>query len=234
MAIADKAALRAKIRDILTEDDVSVLPDSYIDDAILETEQELNTGEFGIAKETLRVLEMIAVEYAEPFEGEAFVTLPDGFLGLRYLKDTNSNTVPRIEYRAPDDFVSVRDQGTDIWIYTISNVQKVKDGQIVSVPQLRVKASVPDGTRLEAGYYAEISPLKEDTDTNWLLQKKQNIYIYGALYFLSDVLQDLNTDGRADRYFAKFQKGVLGMIRTDKRKSTKQGSIAYGNWQATA
>jgi len=47
-----------------------------------------------------------------------------------------------------------------------------------------------DGSRLVVEYLAEVSKLTDDADTNWLLEKYPDIYLYGALLSATSYLHD--------------------------------------------
>ena len=154
MIYADRAALKAAVRSLLSEDNQDVLSDSVIEDAIGFVEADLNWGTWGPFNKTFRLLEMQEVKRATILDdGEEYVTLPDGFITMRYVYVTTSSNKQALEYSAPNDFVGEPDSlPTYQRIYTIS------------AGQIRLKPVMAAQDVLEMGYYTIVPCLLYTSD----------------------------------------------------------------------
>lgn len=129
-------------------------------------------------------------------------TLPDDFGEMITFGPAGTH----VDYVLPSEFDSFNAYTGDARVYTIQS------------GTLRVLPRPTDGT-IPIGYYAQITPLIADGDTNWLLTRAPDIYLYGALLQaefygwndarlplikqgLDEALLELRADGQSRRWGA--------------------------------
>lgn len=220
MSYANRGELKQAVRDWLTEESSTVLPDSVIEDAIGFVESDLNWNTWGPQSKTFRVFDMQEVSFTTVISDDVeYIGLPDDFISMRYVVQTSGQSKQTLKYATPEDFVDVQRDSGDSLIYTYSN------------QQLRVKPSLNTDDTLEMGYYQEVPALADDTSTNWLLEKAPKIYLSGALSHLGVFLDGVQMQ---ERYEAAYVTTVLGMITQDIRRRVGEGPVAYGQHERVA
>lgn len=220
MSYANRGELKQAVRDWLTEESTTVLPDSTIEDAIGFVESDLNWNAWGPQSKLFRVFDMQAVKTTSILDDdEEYISLPPDFVSMRYVVQTSGQSKLTLTYATPEDFVNSQRESGDSLIYTYSN------------QQLRVKPKMNQGDTVEMGYYQEVPALADDTSTNWLLEKAPKIYLAGSLTHLGVFLDGVQMQ---ERYEASYVSTVLGMITQDIRRRSGEGPLSLGQHEAVA
>ena len=187
MAFANLGELKTVINDTLNRDDLT----AQIPNFIKMNEESVNRK--------VNVSEM--EEYTEFTINVGQTTLPTNFLEMRNIQMKNS------EY--PLQYVphnSLDGIGSDSGIPRFYSIQGTK---------LLFYPFPPDATVGIMRYLAEVTPLVNDVDTNWLLSKSPQIYLYGTLLHAAPFLND---DSRLPVWSALFEDAVKALNDQDKRR----------------
>lgn len=187
MAFANLGELKTVINDTLNRDDLT----AQIPNFIKMNEESVNRK--------VNVSEM--EEYTEFTINVGQTTLPTNFLEMRNIQMKNS------EY--PLQYVphnSLDGIGADSGIPRFYSIQGTK---------LLFYPFPPDSTIGIMRYLAEVTPLVNDVDTNWLLNKSPQIYLYGTLLHAAPFLND---DSRLPVWSALFEDAVKALNDQDKRR----------------
>lgn len=75
---------------------------------------------------------------------------------------------------------------------------------------------------LSLGYYAKIPALGPDNQTNWLILKNKQAYLYGALLVSSPFLMD---DARLGTWGTLYAKAIVGLTNTDFRGKYSRAAV---------
>jgi hypothetical protein len=187
MAFANLGELKTVISDTLNRDDLT----AQIPNFIKMNEESVNRK--------VNVSEM--EEYTEFTINVGQTTLPTNFLEMRNIQMKNS------EY--PLQYVphnSLDGIGADSGIPKFYSIQGTK---------LLFYPFPPDSTIGIMRYLAEVTPLVNDVDTNWLLNKSPQIYLYGTLLHAAPFLND---DSRLPVWGALFEDAIKALNDQDKRR----------------
>ncbi|OAE37643.1 phage adaptor protein [Agrobacterium tumefaciens] len=196
MAFSTYSDLKSKIAKYLARSGL----DTEIADAIAMFESEYNAGEDNYFSESVFPFTTVA--------GTALVTLPSDFNEPVSLSMDKYGDVPIIS------------------LASLQNRAVVTQGRPTAAalyPGSRLKLSAtPDAVySLELIYEANLAALSDASPTNWMLQKYPNVYVYGALKYMLDYLQDGVRADTIERKYLGFLNGIQG-----KKASKKLGNNA--------
>lgn len=220
MPFSNRGELKTAIRGWLVEESADVLSDSDMNDAISFVESDLNYGVWGPQQRQFRVFETQAVKFTTiTADDEEYISLPNGFITMRYVVVTTSQDKQTLEYATPEDFIDRQTDSGDTSNFTISN------------QQLRVKPTLAKSDQVEMGYYQEVPALDSDTASNWLLAQNPQIYQYGAITHLSPNLFSAEALQRAS---SGYERAVLNKIVSDARRQVAEGPVTLGSHEQVA
>ena len=167
MAITNYGQLKSSIADFLNRDDLT----SVIPDFITMAHARLNRK--------LRVMDMIQRSTASI--STQYTALPGGFLEMRNIQ-LNVSTPKPLEYLTPEQMDEERLLGNNT---TSEPVYYTILGGLIEV------FPTPDASyELELAWYKEMTAMSADSDTNWLLTKAPDVYLYGSLIHSAPYLKD--------------------------------------------
>lgn len=194
--ITNYTTLVSTVADYLNRQDLSAQIPTFIQLA----EADLNTR--------LRCREMIV--RATTTNDDEYVRLP-----LDYLEGINLQLVggqSPLRYITLDeaDIVNARQGYTSPTFYSLMN------GAIELVPPPATGVDV----EIEMVYYGKITALSESNQTNWLLLKAPDVYLYGALVHAAPFLMD---DQRIS-VFGSFYSQRVEALNDESQKSLHSGS----------
>lgn len=184
------AELRTEVAAFLQRDDLTAIIPTFITMATQRFSDELRTPEMEAVVSTT-----ITSEWTQ---------LPSDFRAMRVLEGDGNV----LEYRTPWQIQRLvqTDATPDYPVYTIQDMQ------------FRIypfQSSLP----VELTYYAALTPLVNGGDTNWLLQKRPDVYLHGALVHAWLYVQD--------REAATFSQAVVDKYMTEANRAARQ--ISYGS-----
>jgi hypothetical protein len=153
--------LRADVTDWLQRSDLAAAIPTFIDFATARFSDELRTPE----------METIA---STTVTGD-WTALPDDFRAIRLIEAGDKV----LEYRTPWQVQRMvqRSATPPAAVYTIQDMQ------------FRIYPSIA-GTAADLTYYAALTPLVSAGDSNWLLLKRPDVYLQGALFYAWQYLHD--------------------------------------------
>lgn len=138
--------------------------DTEINDFILLAEKEMLSN----PTESLKISEAETISTASTVITTRFLALPDGFKKARNFSITLPNGVGKLLYRTPDQMV-IR-SGTDVpCFFTIQGNEIAFD----ILPE--------EVWTVTFNYFKDFTPLTVTNQTNIILDKYPNIYLFGAL-----------------------------------------------------
>jgi hypothetical protein len=141
-----------------------------------------------------------------------FIELPGDFLAAAGLQ-LNTEPARRLEFRTTEALDALKPAygaaGTPVWYSVVG-------GEIEVLP-------APDGNcEAELTYYRRLTPLSDDTPSNWLLDAYPDVYFHGTLALAGPYVNDPRTPAWAAMYDAALQD----MIIDDDRARFPQGRVA--------
>jgi len=168
MAITNYGELKSAVGDFLNRSDLTSVIPTFIDFA----EAEFNR--------ILRIRQMVA--RAEAVIDSRFSAVPADFLEAKDLVIVTGNPVTPLQFITQQEMAQLRN--TTITSAGKPNYFSVVGGQFEFLP-------TPDAEySLEMTYYANITPLANDSDTNWLLTAYPDLYLYTSLMHSAPYLKD--------------------------------------------
>jgi hypothetical protein len=168
MAITNYGELKSAIGDFLNRSDLTSVIPTFIDFA----EAEINR--------TLRVRQMVA--RAEAAIDTRFSAVPSDFVEAKDLVIVTGTPVTPLEFVTQQEMAQIRN--TEIASAGKPKYFSVVGAQFEFVP-------TPDAEySLEMTYFAKISALTLDADTNWLLTDYPDLYLYNSLMHSAPYLKD--------------------------------------------
>lgn len=160
----------------------------------------------------LRVNSMLARTVATATSD--YVELPTDWLQHSSIVVTAPNdVVSSLVYVSPDEYYDIRKNGQTGTprYYTIVN------SDIVLYP-------APGGSvTMEITYYQKIPALTASNQTNWLLQRSPDLYLYGALLEAEPYLQN---DARTVLWSSKVQQVIEAMRMESERARMPSGALS--------
>ena len=167
MAITNYGTLKTEIADTLNRSDLTSVVPSFITYASNKLNRDLRTRQM-----VQRATASIDSEYS---------ALPGAFLQLRDIR-LNTNPVQHLEQ------ISTEQQNQERHRFGNTSGQPKYYSIIGETFQV---FPTPDTTYTgEIAYYEKIPVLSSDSDTNWLLTKAPEIYLYGSLVHAAPYLKD--------------------------------------------
>lgn len=183
MPITNRATLRTAVASFLNRADLASSIDTFIELATARFSDELRTPE----------METVATT---TITGE-WTALPLDFRAVRLLESDGSV----LEYRTPWQLQRLVQNKTrpHVPVFTVQDMM------------FRVYP-FPTGSVVELTYYAAIPALSADSSTNWLLTKRPDVYLYGALaqarIFLHDDERVIAAQAFVDKYIAEANRSA--------------------------
>lgn len=166
-------------------------------------EQDLNNNKH------FRIVDMQNVATSFITEDDPYITLPDLFLDMEYLRSNVNFDEPPLTYVAPRKLVEDRPNAEPLTEFTII------------AGQIRVRPSPGMNDELEMAYYSRIPPLSDANTSNWLLLKHPTIYLYGALKHTEAFLTN---DARIPVWQGLYDSNVDDLIQANKKTKTTRGT----------
>ncbi len=190
MAITNYGELKTAVADWLNRDDLTSVIPTFIDLAHAKLNRRL------------RVREMIQRSTASITD--QFSNLPSDFLELRNIQ--LNVTIPKsLEYVTIEQMDQERGLG---------NTAREPVYYTLMGSTIEVFPTPDQSYTLELAYYQDIPTMSADTDTNWLLTKAPDVYLYGALLQAAPYLKDAEETGlwlqAHDMVVAELEKEDLG------------------------
>jgi hypothetical protein len=190
MAITNYGQLKTAVADWLNRDDLTLVIPTFIDLAHAKLNRRL------------RVREMIQRSTASITD--QFSNLPSDFLELRNIQ--LNVTIPKsLEYVTIEQMDQERGLG---------NTAREPVYYTLMGSTIEVFPTPDQSYTLELAYYQDIPTLSADADTNWLLTKAPDVYLYGALLQAAPYLKDAEETGlwlqAHDMVVAELEKEDLG------------------------
>lgn len=162
--ITNYSTLKSAIADWLNRQDLT----SQIETFIQLAESDMNTR--------LRTREMIV--RAQATSDEEYVALPTDWLEGINIQLVGGKSPLRFVTMDEADIIVARQEFTNVTFYSIM------DSAIELVP------APSDDVDIEMVYYKKIPSLSDEDNTNWLLTKAPDVYLYGALAHAAPFIMD--------------------------------------------
>ena len=166
MAITNYGTLKAAIADFLNRDDLTAVIPTFIDFAHDKINRDLRTRQM-IARATANI-------------DSQYNAFPPGFLQVRDIR-LNTNPVQALEY------VSTEQQNQERGRNATSGRPRLFS---VIGESFEVFPTPDTAYECEIAYYEKIPDMAADADTNWLLTKSPDLYVYGSLVHSAPYLKD--------------------------------------------
>ena len=197
MAITNYGTLKTEIADTLNRSDLTSVIPSFIDYAHNKLNRDLRTRQM-----VQRATASIDSEYS---------AFPNNFLQIRDIR-LNTNPVTHLEQITTEQ----------------QNQERQSHGNTAGQPKFYSVVGetfqvfpTPDTAYTgEIAYYEEIPALSSDSDTNWLLTKAPEIYLYGSLVHAAPYLKD---DERIVVWQTLY-RDVFNSLETEDEKSRFSGT----------
>jgi len=168
MAITNYGELKSAIGDFLNRSDLTSVIPTFIDFA----EAEVNRY--------LRVRQIVS--RAEAVIDSRLSAVPSDFLEAKDLVIVTGTPVTPLQFVTQQEMGQIRN--TEVTAAGKPKYFSVIGDQFEYCP-------TPDGNySLEMAYYAKITPLTSDSDTNWLLTDYPDLYLYTSLTHSAPYLKD--------------------------------------------
>jgi hypothetical protein len=195
--ITDYGTLKTEIADFLLRDDLTAVIPTFVSFAHEKLNRDMRTRQM-----VQRATASLTTEYT---------ALPGDFLQMRDIR-LNSNPVRSLEY------ISSEGQNQEREFY--GNTSGEPRYYTIIGETIQVFPS-PDTTyTIEMAYYEKIPALVNPTDTNWLLTKAPDIYLYGSLVHSAPYLKD---DERIVIFQTLF-RDIFNSLKTEDEKSRFGGT----------
>jgi hypothetical protein len=144
-----------------------------------------------------------------------FITLPSDFQSMRRVRLSGMTGKPRLHYRTQsqiDDYrESIADNSGTPCYFTIVGSEM----ELCPTPDT-------DELEIEMTYRANIPPLTEDDDVNWLLALAPDLYLYGALMESAPYIKE---DGRAQTWGGAFSTSLDALNRLGLTSAFNSGPL---------
>lgn len=153
-----------------------------------ETESKINRE--------LRTEDMVDILFNKPCDEQGMVLLPDNILGMRLVTVNGVDA----DYLTPEQFTKADEFFCGPILYT----------RVHHMLHLYPLLTATDDVTIVA--YVTIPPLVNDTDTNWLLRKYPDVYLYGCLSAASGYVFDTENE---QKWLAKFTDALGALVAKD-------------------
>ena len=173
MALGTYTDLKASIADYLARSDLT----AAIPDFITLCEAKLNR-ELRCRQMEVRATTSVDTSSTSP----EFITLPNYFQAMRWIRVSSEQGKPRLEYLSPVQMTEFR--------YGRDNAQGVPQKFTILASEIEL-CPTPDQNYTIEMVYRRYIPALSGNETNWLLTLAPDVYLYGALmeaapYLLND------------------------------------------------
>lgn len=166
----------------------------------------------------LRVRQMIVRAQATA-NGTQYIELPSNFIEMLNLQCSVSGGSTPLMFKTLDDIDKYRYNNAVAGISAVPQYFTINGDQIELVP-------VPeDGSTLEMTYYGTITALSDSNQTNWLLTKAPDLYLFASLMNASPYLED---DERVPLWGARKQEIIDEMNAEAWRANISGGTLVRG------
>lgn len=187
MALTTYTELRASIADYLARSDLT----SAIPDFISLCEAKLNR-ELRCRQMEVRATTTVDTSSTSP----EFITLPNYFQQMRWIRLSGVTGKPRLEYYSPTQMAEYRTR--------IGNASGTPEKFTIIGSEIEVAPTPDSNYTLEMVYRRNI-PSLSGNETNWLLTLAPDVYLYGSLM---EAAPYINNDDR----IATWSNGFNGAI----------------------
>lgn len=180
---------------------LEIIDESHRDDVDLKIDRFIAQTESSMFQNPVQVLNVRSGETrATALTSGRFLALPDGFLNMRGMRiDTDNGFLP-LTYRTPEQLTSI-DGPARPRFFTVSS-------------QIEFDTVPDEDYTIEMQYFAEFTPLTDTNQTNTVLTNNPNIYLFGALSFLSIWARDPEQQAT---YFNLFLDAIRGANKKDRK-----------------
>ena len=168
MAITNYGELKSAVSDFLNRSDL---------DSVIPTFIDFSEAEFN---RTLRVRQMVS--RAEAVIDARFSAVPADFVEAKDLVIVTGTPVTPLQFVTQQEMAQIRRD-------EITSAGKPLYFSVVG-GQFEFCPTPDDEYSLEMSYYANIDPLVDDADTNWLLTAYPDLYLYTSLMHSAPYLKD--------------------------------------------
>lgn len=166
MAITNYGTLKAAIADFLNRDDLTAVIPTFIDFAQDKINRDLRTRQM-IARATANI-------------DSQYNAFPPNFLQVRDIR-LNTNPVQALEYVSSEQQNQERSR----------NATSGRPRLFSVIGESFEVFPTPDTSyECEIAYYEKIPDMTADSDTNWLLTKSPELFVYGSLVHSAPYLKD--------------------------------------------
>ena len=199
MAIGNYGQLKSAVADWLNRDDLTAVIPTFIDLAHARLNRKLRVSDM-IVRSTANLTTQ-------------YTARPNGFLEMRNIQ-LNVSVPKPLEYLTPEQLDQERKFGNDT---AGEPVYYTMIGDLIEV------YPTPDTTyEMELAWYKEMTAMSADSDTNWLLTKAPDTYLYGALIQSAPYLKD---DQRALVWLQMHDAALEELRMEDERARFGGGTI---------
>lgn len=200
MAIGNYGQLKSAVADWLNRDDLTAVIPTFIDLAHARLNRKLRVSDM-IVRSTANLTAQ-------------YTARPNGFLEMRNIQ-LNVSVPKPLEYITPEQLDQERKFGNDT---AGEPVYYTMIGDLIEV------YPTPDNTtyEMELAWYKEMTAMSADSDTNWLLTKAPDAYLYGALINSGPYLKD---DERALVWLQMHDAALEELRMEDERSRFGGGTI---------
>jgi hypothetical protein len=196
MAITNYGQLKTAVADWLNRDDLTSVIPTFIDLAHAKLNRRLRVREM-IQRSTANVTSQ-------------YTKLPGGFLSMRNIQ-LNVSTPKSLEFLSVEQMDQER---------ALGNVAREPVYYTIIGDTIEVFPSPDASYEIELAYYKTLPALSADADTNWLLTKAPDSYLYGALLQAAPYLKDTAETS----LWLQAHDMVVGELETDNEKALYGGS----------
>ena len=166
MAITNYGTLKAAIADFLNRDDLTAVIPTFIDFAQDKINRDLRTRQM-VARATANI-------------DSQYNAFPPNFLQVRDIR-LNTNPVQALEYVSSEQQNQERSR----------NATSGRPRLFSVIGESFEVFPTPDTSyECEIAYYEKIPDMTADSDTNWLLTKSPELFVYGSLVHSAPYLKD--------------------------------------------
>lgn len=193
MSITNYGELKTAVANWMARSDLT----SRIPEFISLAEGQMYHGDRDRDIPPLRIRAMHTTSDLTPSGGTA--TVPSGLLEAERLYV--DETPPRqLEYLPPEDF----------WVWDAASEIGTPTHYTIEGSTFRFQPA--NTSTIKLAYYAALTAMSDDSDTNWVLTNAPHVYLHGALAQAYDYVMD---DARAERHFGRFASALHSLNRED-------------------
>jgi hypothetical protein len=192
MAITDYGTLKSTVIEFTGRDNLSSLFDTLV--------QVGESAMYNNEDKPLRVSSLEVSATSQTIGGTNAVAVPSDYLNLRSLKLNSGDTSRELTYNSPSA-LQIQGSGQPIY-FTVSGTNFTFD-------------YIPDGAYdLDIGYYARPLALDATNDTNVILTKYPDIYLYACMFSVYDFSSEPEL---SELYYGKMLRAIRGAMKADSK-----------------